>query len=239
MQPTLTISHAPIRPPSTSWEAAKSAARGPAAHALGSTRTYGKDQQIFAEGDRFDFFYKVVSGAVRELKILRDGRRHIGAFNLPGDIFGIESGLRHRFSAEALGSTTLVAYARSRLHALDAADSGLSGQVLTAVMRTLERAQTHMVLLGRKNAMEKIASFLLDMSRYMVDGSTVQLPMSRVDIADHLGLTIETVSRLLTQLERQRVIEVPGPRRGIVLRNKAWLQRLAGLQTGALSVNDI
>ena len=224
MQPAIAIVHAPIHPPSTSW----ATGRGPAVGALGSTRNYGKDQEIFAEGDRFDFFYKVVSGAVRDFKILSDGRRHIGAFHLPGDVFGIESGLRHRFSAEAVGSTTLVAYSRSRLSAIDAADGGLSGQVLTAVMRTLERAQTHMVLLGRKNAMEKIASFLLDMSRHIADGSTVQLPMPRVDIADHLGLTIETVSRLLTQLERQRVIEVPGHRRGIVLRNKACLQRLAG-----------
>jgi CRP/FNR family nitrogen fixation transcriptional regulator len=92
-------------------------------------------------------------------------------------------------------------------------------------MRSLERAQDHMLLLGRKSALEKIATFLLDLSERLGDDQ-VDLPMSRTDIADHLGLTIETVSRTLTQLERQHVIELPAHRRSIQLSNKAALRRL-------------
>jgi CRP/FNR family transcriptional regulator, nitrogen fixation regulation protein len=93
------------------------------------------------------------------------------------------------------------------------------------MMRSLERAQDHMLLLGRKSAMEKIAAFLLDLGERYGDHH-LELPMSRTDIADYLGLTIETVSRSLTQLERQHVIEVPAHRRSIVLKNKAVLRRL-------------
>ena len=93
------------------------------------------------------------------------------------------------------------------------------------MMRAPERAQDHMLLLGRKSAMEKIATFLLDLAERL-DEDQVDLPMSRTDIADHLGLTIETVSRSLTQLERQKVIALPAHRRSIVLKNKAALQSL-------------
>jgi CRP/FNR family nitrogen fixation transcriptional regulator len=94
------------------------------------------------------------------------------------------------------------------------------------MMRSLERAQDHMLLLGRKSALEKIATFILDMSERVSDEGAVALPMSRADIADHLGLTIETVSRSLTELERRGVIEVPAQRRNIVLRDQAALRRL-------------
>lgn len=195
------------------------------AQPLGSTRIYVKDEEIFAEGDSATFFYKVVSGAVRTSKLLSDGRRQIDAFHLPGDIFGIEAGAEHRFGAEAVTGTTVVAYRRSKHDPLSAQDGALATQVLTAMMRSLERAQNHMLLLGRKSAMEKVAAFLLDLSERMED-EALELPMSRIDIADHLGLTIETVSRSLTQLERQQVIEVPAHRRSIVLRDKAALRRL-------------
>jgi CRP/FNR family nitrogen fixation transcriptional regulator len=94
------------------------------------------------------------------------------------------------------------------------------------MMRSLERAQNHMLLLGRKSAVERIATFLLDLAARISEDGHVDLPMSRIDIADHLGLTIETVSRSLTQLEREGVIEVPAHRRLIVLSNRAALQRL-------------
>ena len=172
------------------------------APALGSTRCLAKDEAIFAEGDRAVYFYKVVSGALRTSKLLSDGRRQIDAFHLPGDIFGIESGDEHRFTAEALGSATVIAYRRCSLDALASGDAAFSRQIVAAMMRSLERAQDHMLLLGRKSAMEKIATFLLDMAERFAGIDHVDLPMSRTDIADHLGLTIETVSRSLTQLER-------------------------------------
>ncbi len=201
------------------------AKRAPEAVALGSTQVFAKDEEIFAEGDRAGFFYKVVCGAVRTSKLLSDGRRQIDAFHLPGDIFGIEAGDEHRFSAEAVGGATVIAYRRCSLDDLAARDGTFSRQVVAAMLRSLERAQNHMLLLGRKTAMEKIATFLLDLSARLGD-DTIELPMSRTDIADHLGLTIETVSRSLTQLERKHIIEVPAHRRSSVLCNKAALQRL-------------
>ena len=192
---------------------------------LGSTRTIAKDEEVFAEGDRPAFFYKVVSGAVRTFKLLSDGRRQIDAFHLPGDLFGIETAEEHRFTAEALGDATIILYRRCNLGALALDGGEFSRQIMMGMMRSLEQAQNHMLLLGRKNALEKVATFLLVMSERIFNDNQVDLPMSRLDIADHLGLTIETVSRSLTQLERKGIIDLPA-HRSIVLRNKEALERL-------------
>ncbi|KAB0266852.1 helix-turn-helix domain-containing protein [Microvirga brassicacearum] len=191
----------------------------------GRTRSHASDEEIFSEGSRAAFFYKVVSGAVRTFKHLSDGRRQIDAFHLPGDLFGIESGDEHRFSAEAVGAATLVSYRRCSFEIQASARGQLGPEIIAAVMRSLERAQSHMMLLGRKSALEKIATFLLDMAKRMAKDDEFDLPMPRIDIADHLGLTIETVSRCLTQLEREGVIRLPASRH-VVLRNKAILRRL-------------
>lgn len=193
---------------------------------LGVARILGKGEELFAEGDASDFFHKVVSGAIRTYKLLADGRRQIDDFHLAGDIFGLESGREHRFSAEAVGEATVIAYRRCALDTLAARDAALGRQVMSSMMRSLERAQDHMLLLGRKTAQEKIASFLLDMARRTSGGDHFELPMQRADIADHLGLTIETVSRTLTQLAREGVIELAAASRAVILRNKAALQRL-------------
>ena len=192
----------------------------------GSTRCFAKDEEVFVEGERAVCFYKVTSGGVRTYKLLSDGRRQIDAFHLPGDIFGIETGDAYRFGAEAVCCSTLIAYRRCSLDTLAANDGIFVRSVVGAMMRSLERAQSHMMLLGRKSAVEKVATFLLDMANRMRGQGAVDLPMSRMDIADHLGLTIETVSRSLTQLERQKVIELPTHRRSIKLINRAALQRL-------------
>ncbi|WP_336490986.1 helix-turn-helix domain-containing protein [Methylobacterium nigriterrae] len=193
---------------------------------LGTRRTYEADAEVFAEGDR-SAFYKVVSGAARTYKLLSDGRRQIDAFHLPGDIFGVEAGEEHRFSAEAVTDTKLVVYRRER-GALTSDDGSLAREVVSAMMRSLERAQDHMMLLGRKSAKERIASFLLGLSeRVAQQGTSLDLPMSRADIADHLGLTVESVSRAVTQLERDGLIELPPNRRAVVLRNAAALRHIA------------
>lgn len=192
----------------------------------GSVRSYTKDEEVFCEGDRAAYFYKVVSGVVRTSKLLSDGRRQIDAFHLAGDIFGIETGDEYRFSAEAVGDAVVIVYRRCGLETLAANDSQFAQQFVKGMMRSLERAQDHMLLLGRKTALEKIATFLLDLAeRASEDNGAVDLPMSRADIADHLGLTIETVSRSLTQLERDAVIKLPATRR-IVLSDRAALRRL-------------
>ena len=186
-----------------------------------------KGEELFAEGDPADYFYKVVSGSIRTCKLLSDGRRQIDAFHLPGDIFGLEAGPEYRFTAEALGDATLVAFRRSRLAELTEADPAFANQVLASMMKCLGRAQDHMLLLGRKTAQEKIATFLLDMAkRISSDDEHLELPMQRSDIADHLGLTIETVSRTLTQFARQGLIRLQAGSRSVDLCNLAALRQL-------------
>jgi CRP/FNR family nitrogen fixation transcriptional regulator len=193
--------------------------------AVGAVQSFAKDEEIFAEGDRAACVYKVLSGVVRTSKLLSDGRRQIDAFHLAGDIFGIEAGDEHRFCAESVGDCVVTAYRRNHLASLTGNDVQLAQDMTMGMMRSLVRAQNHMLLLGRKSALEKIASFLLDMAERMSDGDALDLPMSRMDIADHLGLTIETVSRSFTQLERQGIIELPSARH-IVLCNRSSLERL-------------
>jgi CRP/FNR family transcriptional regulator, nitrogen fixation regulation protein len=193
---------------------------------LGLVRRYAKDEEIFGEGDRTAYYYKVVEGTVRTSKLLSDGRRQIGAFYLPGDLFGIEAGDEHRFSAEAVGEAKVVSYKRCGLEGLAANDNDFAVAIVEALMQALARAQDHMLLLGRKSAIEKIATFLLELSERL-DEDSFELSMSRTDIADHLGLTIETVSRSLTQLERKGYIALPSTRR-VELRDKPALAQLVG-----------
>lgn len=192
---------------------------------VGSVRSFAKDEEIFGEGDRAAFVYKVLSGVVRTSKLLSDGRRQIDAFHLTGDIFGIEAGEEHRFCAEAVGDCMVILYRRTHLASSAGKDAQLVQDMTTGMMRSLVRAQNHMLLLGRKSAVEKIATFLLDMAERTTDDDALDLPMSRTDIADHLGLTIETVSRSFTHLERQGIIELPSARH-VVLANRAALERL-------------
>lgn len=204
--------------------------RGPAllrSGVTGQSRRLARGEELFAEGDAAEFFYKVASGSIRSAKLLCDGRRQIDAFHLPGDIFGLEAGAEHRFTVEALEDTTVLAFRRARLGELAADDPVFGEEVMTAMLRHLERAQDHMLLLGRKTAQEKIASFLLDMAARRAGGDGhIELPMQRADIADHLGLTIETVSRTLTQLARDGLIGLSAGSRSIALRNLAALRLL-------------
>jgi CRP/FNR family nitrogen fixation transcriptional regulator len=189
-------------------------------------RTFGKGEELFAEGDRAEFFYKVVSGTVRTCKLLSDGRRQIDAFHLRGDVFGMESADDHRFTAEAVDDAVVECCRRSQFTRLlhDAPDLG--EQLISTMLRSLGRAQEHMVLLGRKTAEEKMATFLLDMAERLDREDRVELPMQRSDIADHLGLTIETVSRTLTQMVRDGLIKLAAAGRTIVLSDKTALQQL-------------
>ena len=166
----------------------------------------------------------VASGSVCTYKILNDGRRQIGGFHLPGDIFGLEFGDEHTFSADAIADTKVVVVKRSALTALAGRDVAIARELLALIGRELRRVQDHVLLLV-KSAQERVASFLLEMADRTCAGNVVHLPMSRQDIADYLGLTIETVSRTLTSLEGADAIEVSTSRR-IVLRNRSALKRL-------------
>jgi CRP-like cAMP-binding protein len=192
---------------------------------LGAAMQFRRNAEIYGEKEPAEYLYKVVRGVVRTYKLLNDGRRQIGAFYLPGDIFGLEAGSDHHFTAEAIIDSTILVVKRSALVALAARQSEVARELWAITARELEHVQNLMLVLGRKNAQERVASFLLEMAGRSADGNAVELPMSRQDIADYLGLTIETVSRTLTQLEQSAAIGLPKSRR-VVLRNRAALSRL-------------
>ncbi len=193
----------------------------------GASVHFARNTEVFGEGEEAEYFYQVVSGAVRTYKLLQDGRRQIGAFYLPGDVFGLESGVEHAFSAEAISDSTVRIARRSIIMAQAVKEADLAADLWAHTAGGLRLAQEHMLLLGRKSAEERVVSFLLDMARRESAVEVVELPMSRQDIADYLGLTIETVSRTLTHLEDKEAIELPTSRR-VRLRSRASLQRLNG-----------
>ena len=200
------------------------ASLGESIELMGAAMPFARNGEIYGENEPAEYLYKVISGAVRTYKVLNDGRRQIGAFYLPGDIFGLEIGEVHSFSAEAIGECKVMLIKRSSVVALAGRSHDVANQLWTMTAKELQRAQAHIMLLI-KTAQERVAGFLLEMASRAPAGNTVELPMSRQDIADYLGLTIETVSRTLTQLENSAAISVPSSRR-IVLRNQAALNRL-------------
>lgn len=191
-------------------------------HLMGATMAYPRDTEIFGENDPADYLYKVLSGAVRTYKILTDGRRQVSGFYLPGDIFGLEFADEHTLSAEAISDAKVLVVKRSAVSALAGRAPSVAQQLFTLTGRELRRVQDRILLLI-KNARERVASFLLEMAERASENNTIELPMSRQDIADYLGLTIETVCRTLTALETASAIEVSPSSRRIVLRNRAAL----------------
>ena len=171
-----------------------------------------RGREIFAQGGESDAFFKVVSGVVRICRFLGDGRRQIDSFHAEGDIFGLALDGARDFTAEAVNDCVLVAYRRSTVLAQAQKDGALAHQLFHLAMQALDRARTHGLLLGRRAAAEKMAGFLLDQAAASADGRTVILAMTRQDIGDYLGLTIETVSRSLHQFERQHLIALSGNR---------------------------
>ena len=191
---------------------------------MGALVPFARNAEIYGENEPAEYLYKVVSGTVRTYKVLVDGRRQIGAFYLPGDMFGLETGDEHTFSAEAITDCKITVIKRSAVVALAARDNNLAQQMWALTAGELHRAQDHILVLI-KSAQERVAGFLLEMTRRTPGSAAIELPMSRQDIADYLGLTIETVSRTLTQLEKAGAIELPSSRR-ILLRNRSALMRL-------------
>jgi CRP-like cAMP-binding protein len=193
---------------------------------MGAVISYPRNSEIFGENEPAEYLYRVVSGSVRTYKILTDGRRQIGGFYMPGDVFGLEFADEHSMSAEAISESKILVIKRSALNALAGRDASVARQLFALTGRELARVQDRIMLLI-KSAQERVASFLLEMADRASGDNFIELPMSRQDIADYLGLTIETVSRTLTSLECSAAIEVPSSRR-IVLRNRSALRRLNG-----------
>jgi CRP/FNR family nitrogen fixation transcriptional regulator len=187
--------------------------------------SYSKDEEIYGEGETCEYVYQVIRGAVRTYKLLSDGRRQIGAFHLSGDVFGLDSGSTHRLTAEAIADTTLRLVKRRSLEAAAGSNVEVAHNLWTMTAGELRHAEDHMLLLGRKTALERVATFLLEMDRRLAKTGMMPLPMCRRDIGDYLGLTLETVSRTLSQLSDQGILAFSSARQ-IVIRNR---QRLADL----------
>jgi CRP/FNR family transcriptional regulator, nitrogen fixation regulation protein len=186
---------------------------------------YRKDEEIYGEDETAEYVYQVVRGAVRTYKLLSDGRRQIGAFHLPGDVFGLETDSKHRLAAEAILDTTVRLINRRSLEQAAQSDVRVARDLWSITSGELRHAENHMLLLGRKTAMERVATFLLEMDRRLAKAGMIALPMCRRDIGDYLGLTLETVSRSLSGLQSKGVLGLSGARQ-IVLRDR---QRLADL----------
>lgn len=182
----------------------------------GILRTVEKNAEVYGENEPAEQVYQVVSAMVRTYKIGIDGRRIVGAFYHVGDILALDAGRRHLFSAEAVVDSEVRVVKRSVLTSL--ADLWL----LTA--SELQRTQNHMLLLN-KTASERVASFLLEMCERIQSRDEIHLAMSRQDVADYLGLTSETISRMLTRFVDASAIALPTCRR-IVFRNLSSLRRL-------------
>lgn len=187
---------------------------GELAH-LGRHIHFESCETVFAQEEMTTSFYNLLEGVMRLYKLLPDGRRQIVGFSLPGDFLGLAASARHSLSADAIGPVTVCRFSKAPFARFIEDKAHLLRRINELAIRELNQARDHMVLLGRRSAEEKVATFLIGwrdrLAQLNGPSKTVALQMSRQDIADFLGLTIETVSRTFTKLERDRVIGImPG-----------------------------
>lgn len=163
------------------------------------------NQEVYGQGEQAAALYQVEVGAVRIYRLLADGRRQISAFHIAGEVFGFAADGKHHFFAEAICSSAI------RVHRLPIGPD-LSREVLPTALQALVRAQEHLLVIGRQNAAERVAAFLLDLSERQGNLPQIELAMSRADIGDYLGLTIETVSRVFSKFREKGYIRLQGAR---------------------------
>jgi len=191
----------------------------------GKEISYDRDEEIYGDGEPAEYFHCVRRGTVRTFKLLRDGRRQIDAFHLPGEYFGLGAARIHRLTAEAVIDSRVVIVKRKALESRAAEEADIACAMWRLAADNLRNAQDHMLLLGRKNALERVVAFLLDMDRRLTVAGVMALPMCRRDIGDYLGLTLETVSRSLSALAEKGALSFNGSRQ-IILNNRARLQAM-------------
>jgi CRP/FNR family nitrogen fixation transcriptional regulator len=207
----------------TSFDAATDTIEfGPDLTLRGVRMHFARNEEVFGEGEEAEYVYRVISGAVRTMRFTSDGRRQILGFHLPGDIFGLEPGATHTLSAEAVAGCDVVVVRRSCVDKAIHESATAARTLLALTSEQLSCARAHALVLGRRGAGERVAAFLLDLAGRFVSKGELDLPMSRADIADYLGLTIETVSRAFSEFERERAIALPSSRH-VVMRNPAAL----------------
>lgn len=180
--------------------------------ALAERDFVGAGDALIRQGDEAAHLFNISSGSVRVYRLLPDGRRQITGFLFAGDFVGLGAGDRYAFSVEAIEDATLCRFRKREYLALIRERPTLEAALLERATHELAAAQKQMLLLGRKTARERVASFLLDLPDLdpvrPSDEGHVRLPMTRTEIADYLGLTIETVSRELTRLKSTGLIEI-------------------------------
>lgn len=198
-------------------------------------KVLGGQETVFYEGDESAYVYEVLEGVVCCYRLLSDGRRQVLAFSFPGDLIGLVQSETHGFNAEALKAARIRRIPRNTLLQTAMERPEIGRKLLEFATSELAVMQDRFVMLGRKSALEKVASFLLAMARSHLEKQcepiSFDLPMKRVDIADYLGLTFETVSRAFTKLRRMQAIELPQTQK-VVLLDVALLKDLAENESG-------
>ena len=164
---------------------------------------FAPDGEIYAQGEQAGSLYRVEFGAVRVYRLHTDGRRQIVAFYLAGETFGLEAGKTHSFFAEAT------------VHAGVSTFTSVSGEMvshelMTLALRSMFHAQEHLLVVSRQSAVEKLGAFLMDIAERQGDLDHIDLQMSRVDIGEYLGMTIETVSRSFSKLRDEGILRLHG-----------------------------
>ncbi len=205
--------------------ASSAIALGPGLALQGTPVRFRRNEEIFGQDEKADYVYRVISGAVRTIRFSSDGGRQIMAFHLPGDVFGFELEATHRLAAEAVNDAEIALVRRTLLERAAASNAEAARALLDMISRHLMMAREHSFILGRKGANERVAAFLLELAERFGPKREIDLPMSRADIADYLALTIETVSRAFTHMERGHAIALPSSRH-VVLCNRDALEQL-------------
>ncbi|MPZ10848.1 MAG: helix-turn-helix domain-containing protein [Kiloniellaceae bacterium] len=199
--------------------------------AIMSSVELGAGAPLFDEGEQAGNVFNVTSGTIKVYKLLPDGRRQVTGFLFPGDFLGLARQETYAFSAEAVTLSLLCRFPRHKLEALMQRLPKIEQRLLSIASNELVAAQEQMLLLGRKTAREKTASFLLMLSKRSRQrgqaGDPVTVPMSRTDIGDYLGLTTETVSRTFTQLKQEGTIKLL-PNHQVSLARRDVLEEIAG-----------
>jgi CRP/FNR family nitrogen fixation transcriptional regulator len=193
----------------------------------GSVKFQPAGATIYAQSEPAEFIYQVVSGVVRTVSLHRDGRRIIHGFHLPREIFGLEREKLHHCSAEAVGDTHLVQCPVSRLNVLSDTDKEAAQELWMSLLLSRDRTDERFMYVMHGSAFEKLAYFLVDLAGRTQSQERIELPMSRYDIADYLGLSSETVSRTFTAFRTRGLIATNG--RQVRLLNDEILHMSEGL----------
>lgn len=191
-------------------------------------QTFARNETIYTKGAKSAFTYRVLEGAVRLTRVFADGRRQIVNFYLPDEIFGFEFSDTYTSTAEAVGEVVTMRCPRSCVLYHSATDPDINLRRLAMLGKSLNASEKHVTMLGHQSARQRVASFFLtfDKGRSKDDSFMLDLPLGRQDIADYLGLTIETTCRALSDLKRRRIIDTPR-RRQIVVRDPSCLKAIA------------